>query len=305
MKIDQMRDFITVAKWQNVTRSAAEMHTSQPSLSMRIAAIEREVGCPLFDRSNTGLSLTEPGRVFLDYAQKVVALYDEGLDACRRARHVAPVRVAVDPSGPLMRALPSQDELPFRVIELGIDEPAVDAVACGRADVALDSDYAQIDELRQELRDRGVSLFPAGQGACFLAMMADHPLAGRKSLRRADLDGQVFVVNSGAHLDRWSKVVRHIVGPEVRLTFRVNQAGSYANAALASLGDALYLCGSPSSRAMLERRRDVVVFDRLDGEPIEFPSALVCRTDDYADAQGPVGRFVRALRANLEADAGE
>ncbi|MBS5449641.1 MAG: LysR family transcriptional regulator [Coriobacteriia bacterium] len=295
MKIEQLKDYIVVAKRRNITRSAAELHTSQPSLSMRISSIEKEIGCPLFERSNNGLELNESGRVFLDHAQRLVTLYEEGVRKARLARGVETVRIAVDLSTDLARALPSSAEMPFRIIELDINSPAVDAVALGQIDLAVESDYSCIPVLCDEASRLGITYLPVGQGSNFLAMMRSHPLAEKSELRRADLDGQTVVVNSGMHLDRWSKAIQHIIGPEIRLKFRLNQVGSYGDAALADFGDAIYICGSSSSRPVLERREDVVVFDALDGRPIMFPTALVCRAADLEDDGGAVGRFARAF----------
>lgn len=300
MKIDQLKDFIVVAKHQNITRSAAEIHTSQPSLSMRIASIEKEVGCPLFERSNNGLKLNESGRVFLDYAQQIVALYHEGIRKSYQARKVTPVRIALNLTSIYSQALPDPAEMPFRIVELDINSPAVDAVASSKVDIAIDSDYSQIPELLEEALRLHITYIPIGKGANFLAMMADNPLAQKADLRRADLDGTTVIVNSGAHLDRWSKVIQYLVGPNVHLSFKLNQTESYGDAALTDFEDAIYICGSDSTRSILKRRRDVMVYDLLDGKPITFPTALICRTGDYLDKDKSVGRFVQEFLNNLQ-----
>ena len=50
MELLQLRYFCVVAKHQNVTKAAAELMISQPSLSKTLRTLEREVGQPLFER---------------------------------------------------------------------------------------------------------------------------------------------------------------------------------------------------------------------------------------------------------------
>lgn len=299
MKIELLEDFIHVAKRQNITRSAAEMHTSQPSLSMRIAALEKEVGCPLFSRSNAGLELTASGRIFLEYAQRIVGLYDEGVEKCRRARRSVPVKIAIDPSTRLVKALAGAGDIAYTIVDLDINTFAPDAVAHGAVDIAASSDYTLVEECRAEAERRGLTYLPIGSSPSFVAMMADHPLAAKPALARADFDGRTVVVNSGAYFDHYARLVQRMVGEEYRMEFRVKPSASYSDAALADFEDALYVCGSPTSRSILGQRPDVVVRDELDGEPLLFPVALVCRTADYRDEHGPVGALVRRLAAAL------
>ena len=61
MELLQLRYFCVVAKHQNMTKAAAELMISQPALSKTIAALEKELGTPLFVRRNRSI-FPEPGR---------------------------------------------------------------------------------------------------------------------------------------------------------------------------------------------------------------------------------------------------
>lgn len=78
MDFDQIRAFINVASLRSFSAAAEKLFISQPSISVRIKALEEELGVVLLDRS-TGRepTLTEAGRLFLDYAQSIVNLEDE------------------------------------------------------------------------------------------------------------------------------------------------------------------------------------------------------------------------------------
>ena len=61
--------FLALARERSYTRAADALHITQQSLSAAIAALERELGCPLVVR-RTPLELTYAGRVFLQYAER-------------------------------------------------------------------------------------------------------------------------------------------------------------------------------------------------------------------------------------------
>lgn len=78
MDFEQIRAFLNVAKLRSFSETAEKMFISQPSVSIRIKALEEELGVILFDRSKAREpSLTEAGRIFFDYAQELLNLQDE------------------------------------------------------------------------------------------------------------------------------------------------------------------------------------------------------------------------------------
>lgn len=66
--------FLVVAREQNMTRAAAELHISQPALSAQIADLERQLGIKLFKRTNKSTLLTEDGVLFRARAQELIDL---------------------------------------------------------------------------------------------------------------------------------------------------------------------------------------------------------------------------------------
>ena len=54
--------FLAVARCGNFTRAAADLHVSQPALTVQIRQLESTLGLRLFDRNNRRVSLTQPGR---------------------------------------------------------------------------------------------------------------------------------------------------------------------------------------------------------------------------------------------------
>lgn len=294
MKMETLHEFATVAKHLNITKAAQELYTSQPSLSSRMSALEKELGCPLLDRSRSRIALTPAGSVLLDYAQRIIALYDEALEKSKAASKLSPsVRVASIPSdSPYRSALPPYETVPYSFVDLDAGTSAADALRQGVIDVAIGSDCPTASELGREAESSGIAYRRIGEDVCFLAMMADHPLAGKERLSRRDLDGQTVVINNGFHFDRWNKMVRLLLGDDVKLNFRMNALDSMGALSFAKLGSSVYLCEGKASQALLAQRDDVKVHERLDGKVLALPTALACRSEDLRNGNGRIRRFV-------------
>ncbi|BCS89047.1 LysR family transcriptional regulator [Pseudodesulfovibrio sediminis] len=61
MELYQLKTFIVVAEEQHLTRASLRLHTSQPSVSAHIKALEEELDTKLFIRTPKGMRLTEAG----------------------------------------------------------------------------------------------------------------------------------------------------------------------------------------------------------------------------------------------------
>jgi len=78
MDIEQIRAFVNVASLKSFSEAAEKMFISQPSVSVRIKALEEELGVLLLDRSKAREPvLTEAGRIFLDYAYSIINLQED------------------------------------------------------------------------------------------------------------------------------------------------------------------------------------------------------------------------------------
>lgn len=83
MEIGQLEAFDRVARDGNFTRAAESMRLTQPAVSTRISLLETELGGQLFERKGRTLLLTPLGERFLPYAQRIIALRDDGLQVVK------------------------------------------------------------------------------------------------------------------------------------------------------------------------------------------------------------------------------
>src|SRR5204862_24008 len=66
-----------------ISAAAREIHTVQSNVTMRIKALEDEIGLALFERHSRGMALTEAGQRLLPYAERVLSLLREAKVAAR------------------------------------------------------------------------------------------------------------------------------------------------------------------------------------------------------------------------------
>jgi DNA-binding transcriptional LysR family regulator len=78
--LQQLRILKAVATEENLTRAAELLYVSQPSLSKQIKTLEKNLDILLINRENNKISLTENGKVFLQYCERILALCEE---SCR------------------------------------------------------------------------------------------------------------------------------------------------------------------------------------------------------------------------------
>ncbi len=82
--------WIVVAKHQNVSKAADELHIRQPSVSQQIKSLENEFGIKLYKvYPGKGIELTQAGRLLLKYAKMIllqVKILEDRLKSSRKRR---------------------------------------------------------------------------------------------------------------------------------------------------------------------------------------------------------------------------
>lgn len=83
LSLDRLVVFHLVAKHGSFTRAAEELHVTQPAVTKRIEALERDCGCKLFERRPGNLSLTAGGEALLAPAAAAFQAATEATQAIR------------------------------------------------------------------------------------------------------------------------------------------------------------------------------------------------------------------------------
>lgn len=87
MDLKSLRCFIAVAEKLNFSRAAESLYLSQPALSLRINALEEELGVPLFRRTHQKVYLTSAGSALLPEAQELISRFEALPQIARNGAH--------------------------------------------------------------------------------------------------------------------------------------------------------------------------------------------------------------------------
>ncbi|MDT2598310.1 LysR family transcriptional regulator [Enterococcus hulanensis] len=76
MELRVLNYFLTVAREKTISKAAAVLHLSQPTLSKQLKDLEEELGVQLFIRGNREISLTEDGVYLQNRGKEILSLVD-------------------------------------------------------------------------------------------------------------------------------------------------------------------------------------------------------------------------------------
>ena len=86
LDLQHLRTFVVLASTKNFTRAAMQLGLSQPSVTVHIKALEKELGASLFERFRFArtIVLTDMGRRVYDYATRLLTLAEETRTVAQR-----------------------------------------------------------------------------------------------------------------------------------------------------------------------------------------------------------------------------
>jgi DNA-binding transcriptional LysR family regulator len=195
VQLNQLAVAVAVAEEENFTRAAARLHLAQPSLSRQIRLLERELGVQLFNRGpgQSLVTLTADGEALLPFIRRVLAdVAATGAEA-RALTGMARGRLSIGATPSLITRVLAPALVDFQASHPGIDLLVVEAgshqlvpqLASGEVDLAL---------VVQPVTDPLVATTPLFHDPLVLAVAPEHPLAARRRVRVADLDGLSLVM---------------------------------------------------------------------------------------------------------------
>ena len=79
MDFRQLEAFVNVARYRNFSRAGKALFLSQPTISLHISNLEKELSTPLFDRTSKEVNLTPAGIEFLNYALDMINMKNRAL----------------------------------------------------------------------------------------------------------------------------------------------------------------------------------------------------------------------------------
>lgn len=77
MELRVLNYFLVIAREENFTKAAEQLHITQPTLSRQIAQLEDELGVKLFKRGSHSVELTDDGMILRRRAQELLSIADK------------------------------------------------------------------------------------------------------------------------------------------------------------------------------------------------------------------------------------
>jgi DNA-binding transcriptional LysR family regulator len=88
MDFDQLTTFVFVAKLKSFSRAGHKVFRSQSAVSAQIRQLEQAYKSKLFDRTAKSVELTPAGEVLFEYAERMLQLRDESVQAVADLGHI-------------------------------------------------------------------------------------------------------------------------------------------------------------------------------------------------------------------------
>lgn len=194
MTILQLKYVITIANSKSFREAASRLFVSQPALSSTIRELEEEIGIQLFERTNKGIRLTDPGKEFLVYAKEAVSQYelieDRYLDKDMDKKHFSvSMQHYVFAVHAFIEVMKEFDEgkYTFAVHETRTDE-VLNNVRSLDSEVGVISFSHTTEKIMKKLfREFQLEFYPLITRETFVYVWKDHPLAKAKALSLEDL----------------------------------------------------------------------------------------------------------------------
>ncbi len=241
MEPRQLRYFLAVVEAGTFTRAAATIPVAQSALSTQIAALERELGGQLFERTRSGIRLTEAGTALLGPARRAL----RALDAAREEVHAVMGLHRGSVTVGAVQAMPVLD-LPAVLGAFHRRYPAVEV------HLREDGSATMLQALGDGDLDLGLLTLPPGQlppGVAARTLLdeplvavlpADHPAAGTGPLDLVDLVADAFIeFKPGSGLRAHVDLAFDRAGLRRRVAFQVAQVDTLVRLVAEGLGVAL------------------------------------------------------------------
>lgn len=192
MLLAHIEAFVAVARHGHVGRAAEVLFVSQPTLTLRIKALERELKQQLFVRTTRGMRLTEAGKAFLPHAERALLTLRQGRAAIEAVRTGHGGRLVLG-AAPAV----STYTLPGLLARFTAEHPDVELVVrTGHSEQVLEmllTDQVQLGLLRL-IRHPDITVWPLYEDELVLVVPPGHELCTGRPVPVSALPDQRLIL---------------------------------------------------------------------------------------------------------------
>ncbi len=185
----QLRAFHAVARAGGFTAAARRLKLTQPAVTQQVRALEEAHGVDLFHRRGRQVELTDTGAALHAITRRIFELEDEAAHLLASVGGMQRGRLRVGADGPyhvigIIAAFRRRFPGVQISVTIGNSQAMRESLLDYRADVAV---------LAEDDGDERFLAVAYGRHPVVVFVDRDHPWAGRRSIRLAELDGQPMV----------------------------------------------------------------------------------------------------------------
>ncbi len=206
MNLRQLEVFVAVVESGSFSRAAESVLLTQSTISQHVAALERELGFRLLDRTGHGVALTEGGRLFLLHTRRVLAECTALRQGMAEFLGLEKARLTIGASN-----VPANYLIPRLLPALAARHPGITLsmlvgdsrevsvrLLAGELELAVTGSRVEVD---------GVEYVPLAVDTLLLVVGSGHPWRERAGIALDDLAGAAMIVRetgsgSGAAVTR-------------------------------------------------------------------------------------------------------
>lgn len=191
--LEDLRLFIETVRTGKFTDAARRLQISQPNVTRAVKRIEDELGVRLIERSRPIVVPTREGLALLSFAEQALGEFDKLRKTIGELRELVRGTLYIVSS-----TTPGEYVVPNLLAKFLRLYPGVDVqmkvLNSDAVEECLSKGHCDIGFLGREPRIPWLDRCVIGEDEIVLAVPGDHPLASRKSVSIADLQGEWFVL---------------------------------------------------------------------------------------------------------------
>ncbi len=272
--LQQLRILKAVATEKNFTKAAEVLYLSQPSLSKQIKTLEKNLDIILINRESNRISLTENGKVFLQYSERILALCEESCRALIDLKNGDRGSLTVGASQtvgtylmPRILALFAQNypQIDLKV-QVNSTQIIVDNLLKGEIDIALVG-----GEVSNKLK-KTLTIQNFVEDEISLIISTSHPFAKKKKINKEDLYYLNFItLNSNSTIRKFIENIltqNEIETKQLKIVMQLNSIEGIKTAVSLGLGAAFV------SSSAIEKELELKAIEVLKIENIKITRTL-------------------------------
>lgn len=297
MDLNAVRTFLAVVDAGQFQTAALDLSLTQQAVSKRVAALERELGVRLFDRTARGAEPTIDGQALLPHARALLAAEERALASVRPGRRALRVDVIgrrLSTAGLLRDFHRAHPEIDLDVVTLFDAETALAALRSG----TIDATFRSVSAPRRVLPE-GIAALPVYDEPLELFTGPDHPFAREPWVTPARLAGHRIWMPGNVPGAEWTAYYEELaaafgltidaIGPNFGIEALLDTIAASANVAtfLSERTPLVWPVGHDLRRVPLR-----------DPTPV-YPHALLWRADDPHPSLAALTEHLAARRVEL------